>query len=432
MTLDELARRLAQHTSRDVRAAPRTLSEDDVTDLTLRPQVLLVDETYRAGWARTLATATQGGASVVVGPRELLEAVGADLVGALGPGRFVEAQEWRVDRAAAMHGPRGAARLPLPSTDRPRSLAENPLPPSPAVLEALRLGPAFDPRRYPPLRPERLEAALAARHGLPVSQVVVSAGGSHELLARALRALSDPGDGVLAWRPTYDQLPGLCAREGRACHLVAEGFLSVSGARLAYLASPNNPDSRLLGPERLAAVRRAFPPDRALLLDRAWAGFESEQELFAPPPVPPGGPVVVLHSMSKLFGLAGLRVGYALAPEPLAGLLRRFSPPYELPALIEEAALAALEDVAWRERVRGEVRVARARLGVALRARGWQVPQTTTHVLLASPPPALYDATVAAIEAQQLPIEECAQVEGALQLTVPRLAEVDGLLARLP
>jgi histidinol-phosphate aminotransferase len=357
----------------------------------------------------------------IAGSADDLDEVIPAALARLGPGRLLLARDWRLDPDAALYGRRGLALASAPADDRPRTLAESPLPVSARVRQALETTvESADLRRYPAMLPARLEAALAAREGVPPAQVLVSGGGSLELLHRALRAFTDPGDEVAARSPTFDAVEDACAREGLVLRFADDLTEAAGRARLVYLASPNAPDCKRISPLELDAIRRALGGDRVLLLDEAYAGFDA-----TPGPVdllrlcdPPRAPVLVLRTFSKLEGLAGLRVGYALGPPALVNTLRRHSLPYALTPFQEAAALAAVADEPHRARTRALVTEGRARLTDGLRALGFAVADSTTHLLLVTPPEARLEQVRALVVRESLPMEELPRLPGSFQLSV--------------
>lgn len=373
-------------------------------------------------------------ATVLVGTFDELSRQGPTMAVAIGPGRLVFAREWAIDSSAALFGRRGAALTESREGTPPRVLGENPVAPSEHVGAAVRrAAETVDLRRYPPVSAIRLEEAIARRLGYDPSWIVASGAGSIELLQRSLHAFADEGDEVVARAPTFDALPNLCAQAGVGLRYV-EDLVASGSARIVYLASPNNPDGREATPEEIAAIRQALPADRLLLLDETHRGFAPGRELFPHEPgVPTDGaaPVVSFRSFSKLDGAAGLRVGFVLAPPALAELLRRFGVPHALNAIVEEGALAALEDDAHREAVRREVAESRNLLAQCLAALGFEVAASRTHVIFARPPAGRLERLLLAAEREGLPIEESAQAPGHLLIGVVARAGVEDLVERI-
>lgn len=380
MTGQKLAHALARVVGIDVFVAPDSLDEcvlvcrgDSRRVILSTSHSPIKEATLSAAAKRTLST-------VLCGSLKELSLHGEAMARAVGPGRLVRAWEWAIDADAARFGRLGAVGADEP--EEARTLAESPVSPSPKVFEALRK--AVDdirPERYPPLIPDALVNALAAHHKVSPSQVVVSGSGSVELLQRVLRACTDAGDEVQAFAPTFDRVPSLCAQEGLVLRLSKERVAAPS-ARVVYVVTPNGPDARVTSTEELEAMRRALPRDRILVIDRAYADLDEPDPIA----LEAEGPVVVLRTMSKAGALAGLRIGWAIAPEPVAHLLRRFALPYGVSEFAARAALAILADGAHRITARIAVNEARERLAKKLEVDGFTVLGATGHLLCVKAP----------------------------------------------
>jgi histidinol-phosphate aminotransferase len=401
-------------------------SIDAAVALVPRVRVLLVREPA-APMVAALAAAVRGTNCTIICGTERELALAPEIAAAIGPGRLVLAREWLLDRDAVRHGRRGAA-LTSEGGEHPRLRGESPLPVSPVVRAALLRAVGHAPlHRYPVEAARRVEAALAARLGVGAGQVVVSGGGSAELISRCLRAFADAGDEVAATLPVWDALADLCTAEGLALRHAED--LTGANARLVYVASPNNPDGRRTGAPDLKAIRAALPADRVLLLDEAWRGFDDPPSPWTPGADSPDGPVITLRTFSKAHALAGLRVGYATGPEPVMGLLRRFASPGGLPVLAAEAALAALADD--DEPRRAQVRTTRAHVAERLRSAGLEVTDTGAHVLIVRGPEERLAALDAAAARHGIALGEADGLPGARVLEVPAPDDAERVLSVL-
>ncbi len=239
---------------------------------------------------------------------------------------------------------------------------------------------------------------LAEQKGIPLEAMLVDAG-ADSLIALALRALVTPGDVVVGTRGTYPTF-GYFAR-GEGTRLVevpyAEGPGRLApdldaladaahreGARLVYLANPDNPGGHLHRDADVLALREALPDDCWLLLDEAYHDFREDADGEFGRRVLPG--TVRLRTLSKAHGLAGLRVGYAIAdPETLA-VMMKVRIHYAVSTLTQAAAetvLDAPEEVAAHV---AAVRQRRERLAAHLRELGADVlPSATNFVGLRLP-----------------------------------------------
>jgi histidinol-phosphate aminotransferase len=245
--------------------------------------------------------------------------------------------------------------------DRIVKLASNegPFGPLPAAVAAFE-GATLELNRYPDAGGTRLRAALAARFDVPVEQVVLG-NGADELIRFAALATLDPGErGVYPW-PSFQSYPtAVAAAAGEATEvpmrqraLDLDALLdAAAGAKLVYLANPNNPTGTLVAREDIARLAEQLPPGALLVLDEAYAEYAEDEpqgtELVR------GGHerICVLRTFSKVYGLAALRVGYAIASPQIADALNRVRPLFNVNQPAQEAALASLhEKEAVRRRI---------------------------------------------------------------------------------
>ena len=262
---------------------------------------------------------------------------------------------------------------------------ENPFEPLPGVLEAIQAASGIN--RYPDATAARLRERLAARHGVSPDDVHVGAG-SVSLLAQLLLATSGPGDEVVyAWR-SFEAYPSLVAVAGATSVQVplTEDFrhdLSAMAAaitertRLVIVCSPNNPTGPTVTHDEFAAFADAVPADVLIVLDEAYAEFVTDptsvegdrvRAIIARPNI------VVLRTFSKAYGLAGLRVGYAIGHTRVLDAARSTAIPLSVTAAGEAAALASLSvESELLDRVR-VIADRRDRLVERLREAGWPVP----------------------------------------------------------
>ena len=265
------------------------------------------------------------------------------------------------------------------------SANENPYPPLPGVLEAVARA-ADSLNRYPPPAATDLEAALAARFGVPASRVVAGAG-SVGVLQQLVAATCDQGSEVVfAWR-SFEAYP-IVVRTGGATpvpvpltpdgrHDLAAMAAAVTDAtRMVLLCTPNNPTGPVLRHDDVVGFLDAVPTDVLVVVDEAYVEFVRALDAVDSTRLLRRRPnVAVLRTFSKAYGLAGMRVGYAVAPADVADALRQVTVPFAVSALAQAAALASLG--AEREllaRVDSLV-VERRRVSAELVAQGWDVPE---------------------------------------------------------
>lgn len=260
--------------------------------------------------------------------------------------------------------------------------------PSPKAVAAIR---EPNPAYYGDPQATALRSALAESEGVKIENVAV-AGGIDELLSLFCRAFLNPGDvavTTLGSYPTFEfGARGAGARIERVPYRDdrpdLEGLLAAvdrEGAKLVYLANPDNPSGALLSHADIEAFRAALPAACLFLLDEAYADFVpvARRPHFAPND--PG--LVRLRTFSKAHGLAGLRVGFALAAPDNVDALDKIRMHFGLNAVGQAAALASLEDpdhLAWvvAETGKGRERLASLAIGCGLRP----LPSSTNFVAL--------------------------------------------------
>jgi histidinol-phosphate aminotransferase len=227
--------------------------------------------------------------------------------------------------------------------------AFGPLPAAVAAFEAA----VAELNRYPDGGGVRLREALAERHRLPPAQVVLGNGADELIRLAAVATLETGHAAAFPWPsfPSYGTAADCCGAEplrvpldGRAADL--DALLAAArrpGTRLVYLANPNNPTGALVGAGELGRFVEELPADVLCVLDEAYAEY-ADPEPEGPALVRAGAPrLCVLRTFSKVYGLAGLRIGYALAsPEP-ADALDRVRPIFNVNQPAQEAALASLD-----------------------------------------------------------------------------------------
>lgn len=235
---------------------------------------------------------------------------------------------------------------------------ENPYPPLPSVRAAIARA-AEESHRYPDFSSARLVHALAQRHSVSDDAVVVGTG-SVAVLGHLVQASCAPGDEVVfAWR-SFEAYPIVTITAGatpvavpnRADHSHdVEAMLAAvtPHTRVMFLCTPNNPTGTALSGAAVEHVLVHIPDHVLVVLDEAYAEFVND------PAVVQGSlviarelnagrqNVVLLRTFSKAYGLAGLRVGYAIVAPVVAEVVRKVSTPFGVGLLAEEAALASLE-----------------------------------------------------------------------------------------
>ncbi|PZE91329.1 aminotransferase [Curtobacterium sp. MCLR17_039] len=267
---------------------------------------------------------------------------------------------------------------------------ENPFPPLPGVVEAVQAQTSYN--RYPDATALALRAVLANRFGLTAEQVHV-APGSVAILHELARATSGPGDEIVyAWR-SFEAYPGVVTVAGATSVQVpnrADGGHDLDAmaaavterTRMVLVCSPNNPTGPIVTAAEFDAFMAAVPQSVLVVLDEAYAEFVTDEAaVHGHPLLAAHTNLVVLRTFSKAYGLAGLRVGYALGPDYVLDAVRACAIPLSVTAQGQAAALASLErEAELLERVT-EIAALRDRIVVELRAQGWDVPDAQGNFL---------------------------------------------------
>lgn len=263
---------------------------------------------------------------------------------------------------------------------------ENPYPPLPGVMETA-IAAAQNFNRYPDMACTGLMDELANRFGVPVTHLATGTG-SVGVAQSLLQSTSGPGDEVIyAWRsfeayPIITQISGARSvqvplTDGDVHDLDAMADAITDRTRLIFVCNPNNPTGTVVRRAELERFLDRVPSDVLVVLDEAYKEFIRDAQ------VPDGleiyrerQNVAVLRTFSKAYGLAGLRVGFAVAHEPVAAALRKTAVPFGVSQLAQDAAVASLQaEDELLGRV-GSLVAERSRVHHALVKQGWTVPET--------------------------------------------------------
>lgn len=290
-----------------------------------------------------------------------------------------------LDQAAYQPGQRAAA---PDGRSFKLSSNESPFGPPPSVVEAIARA-SHQVNRYPDNRAGELTEAIAERFGVPPERVAVGCG-SVGVTQQLLEAVGEPGAEVAyAWRSfeAYPVLAGLSGAESvrvplrdEAHDLPALAEAITPRTRLVFVCNPNNPTGTVVREDELARFLDRVPPDCLVVLDEAYAEYVRDPAVGDGISLQRDRPnVAVLRTFSKAYGLAGLRVGFMVAHEPVVRAVRATLLPFSVSVVAQAAAMASLAAeaellervervVAERSRVRGE-----------LLAQGWTVPPTQAN-----------------------------------------------------
>ncbi|HEU5059397.1 MAG TPA: histidinol-phosphate transaminase [Kofleriaceae bacterium] len=289
---------------------------------------------------------------------------------------------------------------------------ENPLGPSPRALEAARAALAAA-HLYPDGSGFALRRALVDRLGVEPGEVALGAG-SNELIHLLVRTFCRPGeDEVVTHRHAFisyliaarthgvEAIETAVRPDDLGCDVDALCAAFGPRTRIVFLANPNNPTGAHLRRAELEQILAALPPRALLVIDEAYHEYASAMDADYPPSqrYRQGRPgIVTLRTFSKIYGLAGLRVGYAVADRRVVAELDRVRRPFNVSSVAQAAALAALDDA---EHVARSVEAARAglpALAAGLGALGLRVLPTLGNFLLVDlgrPAAPIYQALLA-------------------------------------
>jgi histidinol dehydrogenase len=236
--------------------------------------------------------------------------------------------------------------------------------------------------RYPSVYTPELKEALAHYAGVRADEVVIGCG-SDDILDSAIRAFAEPGDTLAFPNPTFGMLPIWAQMNGLvAIPAVGIDALLAARARVTYLCSPNNPTGIALTRAEIArVVERAAG---IVIIDEAYAEFSNDGWLGEAPAHPR---LIVTRTMSKAFGLAGMRVGYATGAANTVLPIEKARGPYMVSAAAERAALAALRnDLEWVRAHIDAAKESRARFANGLDAAGIAfIPSSANFIFVPVP-----------------------------------------------
>jgi histidinol-phosphate aminotransferase len=281
---------------------------------------------------------------------------------------------------------------------------ENPLGPSPAAIAAAK-DALSGVHRYPDAGTFRLRERLARQLGVKMDELVLG-NGSNELLDLLVRTFTTSEDHVVFGDPSFVVYQLAAMAHGvpfTAVPLVndvhdldAMARAVKPNTKLLFVANPNNPTGTYVPRAAMERLLRDVPKDVIIAVDEAYIEYADAPDF--PDCLALRGlreRLVVLRTFSKIYGLAALRVGYAVAPPMLIDYMNRVRAPFNVSAPAQAAALAAIDDVEHVAKSRSTNRVERERLSAALATLGFKVTPSQAnfvYVDVRRPARALYDA----------------------------------------
>lgn len=267
---------------------------------------------------------------------------------------------------------------------------ELPFPPSPKVIEAIQAelaDDAKDLRLYPNPNSAPLREAVAGHHGLEFEQVLIG-NGADDVLNLLCRTFASAEKSIGMTVPSYSLYQVLAAAQGakmesvefdRSMELPQQAIKACS-ANLFFLTNPNAPTGKSFSIEAIREAANCF--EGIFVVDETYAPFADENAVGLLAEVPN---LVIVRSFSKAFGLAGLRVGYALASAEVIDLLDRVRDSYNVDRLAQAGALAAIQNSDYYEDIARQVRDLRARMEAWYRKQGWFVYESSANFHFVEP-----------------------------------------------
>ena len=255
---------------------------------------------------------------------------------------------------------------------------ENPYPPSPKCRAALR---AFDYarlRRYPDPNCSELCAEIARLNGTTPERVFVG-NGSDEILALAAKCFVEDDESIGSLDPSYSLYKTLAAIR----NVKWTGLDVTASTSLFLLTNPNAPTGEFREPSEIAAFTKKFRG--VVIVDEAYGDF-ARANCMSLATAEANRNLIAMRTFSKSYSLAGLRVGYCVGPRDLIRAMYKVKDSYNVDALAQTVALAAIRDQDWMRKNAAKVIRSRTRLSAALEKRGWDVLPSEANFVFARPP----------------------------------------------
>ena len=272
---------------------------------------------------------------------------------------------------------------------------EGALGPSPKAIEAYKAA-SGEIHRYPESGSGTLVSALAKHHGLDPEKLVIG-NGSDELIELICHCFAGPGDEVIYTQYGFVMYPTCAHASGATPVKVADdGFTASVDAILArvtpktkivFLANPNNPTGTYLARSEVERLWAALPKSVVLVLDAAYAEYVERNDYSAGADLAEKAPnVIMLRTFSKMYGLAGLRLGWGYGAPAVVDVLNRVHGVFNVNAAAQAAGVAALEDVPFQDRSKTHNRIWVPRVQEKLRELGLEPLPTVANFMLVRVP----------------------------------------------
>ncbi|MDQ6951723.1 MAG: histidinol-phosphate transaminase [Mariprofundales bacterium] len=316
---------------------------------------------------------------------------------------------------------------------------ENPFGPPPAAMAAIR-DAASEVHRYPDGNATALKAVLASHHGVNADQILLG-NGSNEVLELLIRSFAGVGDAVIysqrgfmvyALATIAAGADGVAVPETDGLSHDLDGMAAAVNAQsnVICIANPNNPTGTMHTLVELQRFLDRLPRHLVVIIDEAYGDFVAE-ELGESIGVLHHPGLVITRTFSKAYGLAGLRVGYAVADAALLAVVNRFREPFNLNLIAQAAAIAALSDRDWVLARAADVVAEQKRLESALAGMGLLLAPCHGNFILIHHPQAA--ELVSELEGQGMILRSLAPygMWDAVRITVGLPEENDRLLVLL-
>jgi histidinol-phosphate aminotransferase len=313
---------------------------------------------------------------------------------------------------------------------------ENPYPPAPSVIEAIRRAADDGLRKYPD--PMATVFREQAAHVLGVEPDWILAGnGSDDLLTIVTRSFVGPGERIVAPTPSYVLYRSLAEIQGARYAEVpftstwdlSDEFVK-SDARLTFLPNPNSPSGTVVDPSRLRELAARLVHTSPMIIDEAYVDFAGQNCIDVVRAFPH---VIITRTLSKSYSLAGIRFGFAVArPEIIAGLIK-VKDSYNCDAISIAAATAAIADQDYVRHNIARIRATRQRVTESLRKLGFHVPDSQANFVWCTNGPIPARTLYEQLKARRILVRYMAYPGSAegLRISIGSDAEIDRLLGEL-
>ena len=255
---------------------------------------------------------------------------------------------------------------------------ENPYPPSPKCRAAIRAFDCARLRRYPDPNCSELCAEIARLNGTTPERVFIG-NGSDEILALAAKCFVEDDESIGSLDPSYSLYKTLAAIR----NVKWTGLDVTASTSLFLLTNPNAPTGEFREPSEIAAFAKKFRG--VVIVDEAYGDF-ARANCMSLATAEANRNLIAMRTFSKSYSLAGLRVGYCVGPRDLIRAMYKVKDSYNVDAIAQTVALAAIRDQDWMRKNAAKVIRSRTRLSAALEKRGWDVLPSEANFVFARPP----------------------------------------------